>query len=66
MVSNYMVTILGLTFSIPGVRKMTITQKLLDQIGSNFRIGSFNEFCTFDDKMKPIQDQRAWEVLDFG
>ena len=29
MVSNYMVTILGLTFSIPGVIKMTITKKIL-------------------------------------
>ena len=29
MVSNYMVTILGLTFSVPGVIKMTITKKIL-------------------------------------
>ena len=55
-----MVTMLGLTFSVPGVTKMAITQKLLNQIGSNFKTGSFNKFGTFGDKMKPIQDQRAW------
>ena len=66
MLSNNMATILGLTFSIPGVRKMAITQKVLDQTSSNFRISSFNECGTFGDKMKPIQDQMVWGVLDFG
>ena len=60
MVSNYMATIIVLTFSIPGVRKMAVSQKLLDQMSSNFRVGSFNECGTFGDKMKPMQDQRAW------
>ena len=60
MVSNYMATIIVLTFSIPGIRKMAISQKLLDQMSSNFRIGNFKECGTFGDKMKPIQNQRAW------
>ena len=66
MVSNYMATIIVLTFSIPGVRKMAVSQKLLDQMSLNFRVGSFNECVTFGDKLKKIQDQRAWGVLDFG
>ena len=60
MVSNYMATTIVLTFSIPDVRKITISQKLLEEMSSNFRIGSFNECGIFGDKMKPVQDQRAW------
>ena len=66
MVSNYMATILGHTFSKLDVRKVAITQKVLDQMDSNFRIGSFNKCGTFGNIMKPIQDQRALGVLDFG
>ena len=54
MVSNYMATIIVLTFSIQGIRKMAFSQKLLDQMSSNFRIGSFNECGTLGNKMKPI------------
>ena len=50
MVSNYMTIIFELTFSIPGVTKIAIHQKLIDQLGPNFRIGSFNECYTFVDK----------------
>ena len=57
---------IGAHFFILGVRKMGMTQKLLDQIGLNFRDGSFNEYGTFNDKMKPIQDQRAWATRFFG
>ena len=48
---------------------MTITQKLLDQINSNFKIGSFNEFGTFGDKMKPIQTKGRgvfWILCDLA
>ena len=40
--------------------KPAVSQKLFDQLGSNFRFGLSDEIETFGCKMKKIQDQSAW------